>query len=206
MGFGLDLQVSLLDVGGRRIVASVEPHQKAGMVTQTKHLRAERCRSDGQVLRRPILPLFPVIAAAPAEHHEDAAFVGKTEELVGLEFALEPDGVEVHVLHEFELVAKALIIGAQQHILRPACAANQNRFAIDAEEAAAVGGQLRRDFANAVVHALLIGCLAFSVETDGQVLEVRFAHLARPPRLWILYAKGRELLRAEDYGLIFVGR
>ena len=136
-----------------------------------------------------------MIAAAPAKHHEDAALIGETEEIVGFELALEADGVEVHVLDEIELVAKPLVVGAQQHILRPACTANQNRFAVHAKQPAAVGGELRRDFANAEVHALFVGDVPVGGEADSEVLEVRLAHLARPPRLWILQREGQETVR-----------
>ena len=41
-------------------------------------------------------------------------------------------------------------------------------------------------------------------EADGEVLEMRIAHLARPPRFWILHAQRGKLLGAEDDGLIFM--
>ena len=97
------------------------------------------------------LPVLPVVAAAPAEHHEDALLIGQMEELLGFELAFEADGVEVHVAHHVELVTQALVVGAQQHVLRPACAANQNRLAVYAKQTAAVGGEFRCDLADAEI-------------------------------------------------------
>ena len=90
----------------------------------------------------------------------------RRKEVVGFELAFKADGVQVHVLDKVELVAKAAVVGAQQHVLRPARAANENRLAIHAKEAAAVGCQFGSDFADAEVDALFVGGVPFGGEAD----------------------------------------
>ena len=124
--------------------------------------------------------------------------IGEMKELIGFELAFEANGVQVHVAHQAELVAQAVLIGAQQHVLRPAAAANQNALAVHAEETAAVGREFRGDFADAEVHALLVGHLACDAEAHGEALQMRLAHLVRPPELGIVNAQLRELLGRED--------
>src|ERR1700676_5591919 len=92
-----------------------------------------------------------------------------------------------------KLVAKAMIVRSQEHVLRPACAADENRLAVHAEEAAASGVEFRRDFAEAEVHALFVGFDALLDEVDSESLKMRFAHLVRPPRLRIVDVECGEL-------------
>ena len=87
------------------------------MGAQAQHLRTERGGGNGEILRGPVLPLLPVVTAAPAEHDQDSLLVGEMEEGVGFELALEADGVEVHIADQAELVLQAGFIGAQQHVL-----------------------------------------------------------------------------------------
>ena len=137
------------------------------MLAQAQHLRAQRGSGNGEIFRRPVLPVFPVIAAAPAQHHQDSLLIGEAEEVLGFELAFKADGVQIHVAHHADLVAQAIVVGAQQHVLRPAGAANQNRLAVHAKEAAAVGCEFRRDFANAEVDALFVGLSALSTESSA---------------------------------------
>ena len=92
------LEIGFLDFRDRRIVAAIEPDQQAGVMAKAEHLRAQGRCGDGEVLRRPVFPVLPVIAAAPAEHDKNAAFVGEAEKVLGFEFAFQTDGVEIHVL------------------------------------------------------------------------------------------------------------
>ena len=66
-----------------------------------------------QVFRRPVLPVLPVVAATPAQHHQDALLIGEMKEVFGFELAFEPNGVQVHIAHHAELVAQAGLVGAQ---------------------------------------------------------------------------------------------
>jgi len=95
VSLGLDLQVGILHVGWWRTVAAIEPHQKAGMGSQAQHLRAQGGGGDGEVLRGPVFPVLPMIAAAPAQHYQNALLVGQMKELIGFELALQANGVQV---------------------------------------------------------------------------------------------------------------
>ena len=202
---GFDVEVGFLDIGRRRIVAAVEPDQQAGVMAEAQHLRTQRGSGDGEVFRGPGLPPFPVIAAAPAEHDEDSILVGKIEEVVGVEFSFEADGVEVQIAHHAELLPQPRGIGAQQHVLRPASAADEDGFAVDAEEAAAaVSCKFRGDFADAELDGLLVHRLPLAAEAHGESLKVRIAHLPGPPELRIMDAQLRELLGGEGDGALFV--
>jgi len=142
VGVGFDFEIGVFDVGGRRAVAAVEPDEQAGVVPQAQHLVVQGRGGDGQIGWGPVLPVLPVVAAAPAEHHEDTLLVGEVKELLGFKFAFQANGVEVHLADELELLAQAFGVGAQQHVLRPAGAADEDAFAVDAEESAAVVGEL----------------------------------------------------------------
>mmetsp|Transcript_1966 Transcript_1966/g.7100 ORF Transcript_1966/g.7100 Transcript_1966/m.7100 type:complete len:256 (+) Transcript_1966:762-1529(+) len=82
------VEVHLLHVGRRQLVAAVEEHQHARVDAQPLHLRTDGFGRHEVVLRRPVLPVLPRVAAAPAGHHEDAVAVGETVELVVLHLAL----------------------------------------------------------------------------------------------------------------------
>ena len=76
------------------------------MAAQPIDLVFERCACDLKILRRPIAPVFPHIAAAPARHHQDAHLIGHIEKLILLEFSFLPDGVQSHVLGVAQLIAQ----------------------------------------------------------------------------------------------------
>jgi hypothetical protein len=128
------------------------------------------------------------------------------KELIGFELAFEANGVQVQIAHQTELVAQAVLIGAQQHILRPAAATNKNAFAVHAEETAAVGREFRGDLAESEVYALLIRGLALNAEAHVEALQMRLAHLARPPGLGIANVQLRKLLGSEDHATVLVRR
>jgi hypothetical protein len=86
--------------------------------------------------------MLPMVAATPPQHHQDALFICEAKEILRLELALQPDGVEIHVANHADLVAQATFICAQQHVLRPAGAANQNRLPVHAKQTASVCRQL----------------------------------------------------------------
>ena len=128
------------------------------------------------------------------------------EELIGFEFALQADGVQIQIAHQAELIAQAVVIGAQQHILRPAAATNQDGLAVHAEETAAVGRQFRGDLTESEVHALLIGGLALNAEAHGEALEMRLAHLAGPPGFGIANMQLWKLFRSEGHTTVLMRR
>src|ERR1700675_910908 len=114
-----------------------------------------------------------MIAAAPAQHHQDPPLIGKAEKFLGLEFAFKADGIQIHVADQMDLVAKAVIVGPQQHVLRPPSAANENGLSIHAKEAAAVRCEFGSDFSNSEVDALFICLDSLLCKADREALEVR---------------------------------
>ena len=136
------LQVALLDRGRRRPVAGVDPDEHAGAAAQPVQLITLRLGGDDPVLRFPPVPLLPVVAAAPAGHDQDAVAVGEIEEVVVLQLALQPDGVEAHVQHVAELVLLPAAVDPHHHVRGPAAPADQDVLAVDAEDQALVGVQL----------------------------------------------------------------
>jgi len=152
----LNLQISLLDAWDRGIITAVQPHQQAGVLAQAQHLRSQRSLCNLKIVGRPVAPMFPVVAAAPAKQYKYALLVGLVKEFLGVELALKPDGVQSQIAHQLELIAQPLFIGAQQHVLRPSTAANQYTLAVDAKQAASVSGQLRGNLPDAEVHAPLV--------------------------------------------------
>ena len=140
--------------------------------------------------------MFPVVAAAPAEHDKNSLLIGEMKEVFGLELAFKANGVQVHIADHAELIAQPVIVGAQEHVLRPAGAANEDRLAIDAEEAAAGGCEFGSDLADAEI-ALSCSSEAWSPvwEADGEAFEMRLAHLVGPPEFRIVRCAARETCR-----------
>src|SRR5271154_975696 len=149
--------------------------------------------------------MLPLITAAPAEHHQDSLLVGEAEEALGLQFAFQADGVQVHILYETKLLFEVFWILAKQHVLRPTRAADQYGFAVHLEEAKTFIGQLRCYFANAKVNGLLVGDLAVLLEGDGRGLQMRRAHLVWPPERRVFDAEFNVTLRIKDYSFVFTG-
>ena len=147
-----------------------------------------------------------MVATAPAQHHQDALLVGEAKEFLGLELAFKTDRIQIHVANQMELVAKAVIVGPQQHVLRPPCAANENGLAIHAKEATAVRCEFRSDLSKSEVDALFICLDSLLCKADREALEVRVAHLVRPPRFRILHMQRGQLLRRQYHGSVFMRR
>ena len=98
-----NLDVGSLDFRGRGKIASVHPEHEAGMAAQPQDLRAQRGGGDFKIAGFPLVPFFPMTAAAPTRHHQHAHLVSEIEKLVASEFPFQPDGVQVHVANVAEL-------------------------------------------------------------------------------------------------------
>src|ERR1700757_3540600 len=98
-----------------------------------------------------------MIATAPAQHHQNALVVGEAEELLALQFAFKADSIQIHVADQMDLVAKAVIVGPQQHVLGPSGPADENGLAIHAKEATAIRREFGGNFSKPEVDALFIG-------------------------------------------------
>src|SRR6266404_3521959 len=112
------------------------------MIAQAADLVGERGGADLVVLWLPLVPVLPVVAAAPSGHHHDAHAVGEVEEVVGLELAFEPYGVQAHVADVGELSLELLFgFFAEQQVGCPPAAADEERAAVDFELAIAFRGE-----------------------------------------------------------------
>ena len=86
------------------------------MATQAVDLVGERGFRNFEILRLPLRPSFPEIAAAPTRHYQDALPVCQIEELLGLQLALQPDRVQSHVEDVSELVLEPLRVFPKHHM------------------------------------------------------------------------------------------
>src|SRR5581483_2478879 len=99
---------------------------------------------------------FPLVAALPAGQDHDAVTIGEVVKLLVLQLALTANGVESKVADITELGLHSLGIIAQEHVRRPARAANEDRLAVDDELDVTLLGKMRGDAAYAKRRAGLV--------------------------------------------------
>jgi hypothetical protein len=102
-------------------------------------------------------PRLPFVAALPAGEYHDAVAVGEVVETLILQLAFAADGVEAEVEDVAELGLHALGVVAQEHVRRPAAAANQHGLAVDDELAITLLGEVGTDAAYAERRAGPVG-------------------------------------------------
>ena len=59
---------------------------------------------------------------------------GEVEELVRLQLAFEPDGIQAEMAHVTQLIIESLRAGANEHVVRPTAATDQDVPPIDLEQ------------------------------------------------------------------------
>src|SRR5262249_31977702 len=116
---------------------------------QTVQLAGQGSLRDLMIFGFPLVPVLPVIAAAPAGHDQNPITIREIEELVRLQLTFEANRIQTKVADVPKLVLDTLAIDTQKHVGRPAAAANQDFAVIDMEEFVPFRSLLRRDFANA---------------------------------------------------------
>ncbi len=141
-------QIHFLHVGGRRVVAAIQPHENAGMIAQTPRLIGHRSSRNFARVRRPFVPQFPGVAAGPSGHHQNSQFIGFVEQFVTIDAPLQANRVQTHVLHVAQIRIQLFRHRSQKHIWRPRCAANQNPPAIYFEKPMAFFGKFAGDLSN----------------------------------------------------------
>src|SRR6266550_307415 len=119
------------------------------MSPQATDLIAQRCRCDRVLLRPPLRPFLPGAAAHPTRHHEDAKTVRLMPEAIVLVIAFQTQRVEMHVERITDLRILSLGLRAEEHIGRPASAANENASAVHSEETPSLWRRFRGDLSNA---------------------------------------------------------
>ena len=97
------LQIGTLNIRRWRIIAAIQPDKQARVVAKTQHLRAHGFRCDLKSSPASIFPVLPMVAAAPAQHNENALLVGEVEKVVRLHLPFEPNRIQMHVAHQLEL-------------------------------------------------------------------------------------------------------
>ena len=196
------VQVGLLHRGRGRVVAAVEPHEDARVGAQAAGLVRERGHGHVAVLVVPLVPLLPLVAAAPADHDQDALLVGQVEQLVRLELSLRADGVEAHLPHVAQLGAQARGVAAQHHVRAPAAAADEDAPPVHLEEPVALVRQLRGHLADPEPDLVAVGEGASRVRLQGERVQVRLSHPVRPPQARVFHVEGGRARGREAHDLL----
>ena len=98
---------------------------------------------------------------------------------------------------------KALRVLAQQHVGRPAAAANKNLLSVYHKRTPVRRKQLRRDVADAETCVRFVGSLVVHIEFQVQAIKIRGPHLCRPPQAWVSEIQLGKFVRLERYILGF---
>ncbi len=158
------------------------------MVSQ--QTRLARHRGCGHLLVRSVPrlaarlgPRFPFVAALPAGENHDAVTVCEVVEACVLQLALAAYGVEPEVHDVTELGLHALGVVTQEHVRRPARAANQDRLAVDDELLITLLGEVGADAAYAECRAGPVGDQTINGSRHLRSIERMGAHTDRPPDL-----------------------
>src|SRR6516225_3089793 len=148
---------------------------------------------------------FPFVAALPAgEDHEPRA-VREVVEACVLQLALAANGVEPEVHDVTELGLHALRVVTQEHVRRPARAANEHRLAVDDELAIALPGEVGADAAYAEGRAGLIADRTINGSCHLQIVERMLAHTDRPPDVRMVEVEAWIALGSKRHGLRLTG-
>src|SRR5437660_3970792 len=126
------------------------------MTAKPTDLIAQRRRRDRVLLGSPLRPFLPCATADPSCHHEKAEAVGLVPETIVLVIAFQPNGVEMHVERVAELRILSLRLRSEEHVGRPAAAADENSSTVYAKETPAFRRRLRGDLADAEAQVLTI--------------------------------------------------
>src|SRR4029077_13526211 len=116
---------------------------------------------------------FPFVAAHPAGEDHQPRAVREVVEACVLQLALAANGVEPEVQDVAELGLHALGVVAQEHVRRPARAANQDTLAVDDELPITLLGEAGADAAYAERRAALVRHRTINGSRHGALLERR---------------------------------
>ncbi len=133
--------------------------------------------------------------------------IGEVEELIGLELAFQANGVQVHIAHQAELVAQAVVDRCAA-----ACPATSRRRESECGLPLTRNRRLplavNSDVISRNPKSTLCSSVTWSLaaEAHREVLQMRLAHLMRPPELGIANVQLRKLLGREDDGAVLMRR
>ena len=152
------------------------------MVSHPEDLIPQRRRSDAVILFIPLVPLLPLVAAAPPRHEEDAVTIRQVIELIAFELPLEADRIEPHLAHVSKFRLEPFGgFGSEQHVRSPAAASNQDGLSVHLEEAMSLVGQLGRHVLNAEGDLLRVSRGTVLRRRQRQRIQLLPAHAIRPP-------------------------
>src|SRR5207302_1556518 len=151
------------------------------------------------LLRPPLWPFFPGATAHPTRHDENAEAVRLMPEAIVLVITLEANRVEMHVERIAQLGVLSLRLQTEEHVRRPAAAANQNSSTVDAEEATSFRCRLGSNFADAESQLLLIQHTTTAHEFERQRVELRLAELEWPPQTRVGETKLRKTVGRDSH-------
>src|SRR5690349_4850224 len=151
------------------------------------------------LLRAPLSPLFPRVAAHPTSHHENPHAVGALEEPIVLVIPLQAKRIEMHVQCVSQLRILTLGLRTKEHVRCPATAANENSLSIHAEKLRPFWCCLRSHLTNSESKALRIRHSPIRDEHHREILENRRPKLSGPPEFWMRDSQLRELIRSKSH-------
>src|SRR5438552_15034141 len=100
------------------------------MAAQPIDLVLQRIFCDVVILRAPLGPMFPVITATPPRHNQNSLLISEIQKLLGLQLTFQTNRIQTHILYITAYIMKASRLLAQQHVGRPAAAANKNLLSV----------------------------------------------------------------------------
>ncbi len=205
---GVDIHLG--DRCRRRVVAADQKTDHGRVVSQQSRLA--RHRGCGHLLIRSVPwlaarlgPRLPFVAALPAGEDHDAVAIGEVVESSVLQLALAAYGVESEVHDVAELGFHALGIVTQEHVRRPARAANQYWFAVDDELLIALRGEVGAHAADAERRAGQVRDRAVNRSGHLQTVERMRTHADRPPDLRMFKIETRIAFGGKRHGLRLTG-
>ncbi len=149
-----------------------------GAASATAGIPRRQSRSSGS----PVLPVFPW-----SQQHQPSItripLDRRFEEIIRLQLAFKADRVQVHVLAQASTRRRRRCHPAQEHVLRPACAANQDRLAVDAEQPKPFPVNSERDLPNPELTGSSSQTSAALNKAQCHVLQMRLTHQIRPPHI-----------------------
>ena len=179
-------------------VAAGEPANQGGVVAQAHHLVVEV--ADGHILGRGVVDaavaagfrkaavVFPLPLAAEAHQGEDALLVAKVVHgVVQAPDVLEADAVEAHIGHQTYLEGQAFRRILHEQVVGPAGGLDEDGTAVEEKLPMPVCVHNALNITDTERHLLAVGDDSVFLKRHVHVVQLRGAHLARPPDAGVLH-------------------
>ena len=127
----------------RQSITAIRPDESRRVVVQHLDLGALTVQCDAVVLRIPLVPLLPLVAAHPAGHQGDAQLIGHLNEVLAGDLALEAQHVQTEVLRVTKHGGFAVRVVLEEQVGCVGGTSHQEVLTVDPQvEIAAVAGEL----------------------------------------------------------------